>query len=129
MSVPGVGRFSAVVFAAILVLLLAGCKTSAPEEAEEDLLPKEPVPVRAVRAELTTLRPSVDLVGTLVALPECTTTVSPQVAGWVQKVLVVEELDDFLEEHAARWEAGFQGPQHFPEDVGGNRHENHARVF
>jgi HlyD family secretion protein len=90
MSVPWVARFSVVVFAAVFVLLLSGCKTSAPEEAEEDALPKEPVPVRAVRAELATLRPSVDLVGTLVALPECTTTVSPQVAGWVRKVLVVE---------------------------------------
>ena len=39
---------------------------------------------------MTTLRPSVDLIGMLVALPECTTTVSPQVGGWVQKVLVVE---------------------------------------
>lgn len=76
--------------AALLCWPLGGCRPAAPEEAEEDLLPKDPVPVRAVRAEVTTLRPSVGLVGTLVALPECTTTVSPQVGGWVQKVLVVE---------------------------------------
>lgn len=75
---------------ALLCWPLGGCRPSAPEEAEEDLLPKDPVPVKAVQAERTTLRPSVDLVGTLVALPECTTTVSPQVGGWVQKVLVVE---------------------------------------
>lgn len=78
----------------LLLLLLglpfSGCKKAAPEEAEEDALPKEPVPVHAVQAEVTTLRPSVDLVGALVAVPECTTTVSPQVGGWVQKVLVVE---------------------------------------
>ena len=89
MSVVAI-RFQFWFLAALLGWTLGGCRQAAPEEAEEDPLPKEPVPVRAVRAELTTLRPSVDLVGTLVALPECTTTVSPQVAGWVQKVLVVE---------------------------------------
>ncbi len=81
-------------FDAILVTLLClpwgGCQKTTPEEAEENSLPKAPVPVRAVKAEVTTLRPSVDLIGMLVALPECTTTVSPQVGGWVQKVLVVE---------------------------------------
>ncbi|HPM81165.1 MAG TPA: efflux RND transporter periplasmic adaptor subunit [Candidatus Anammoximicrobium sp.] len=81
--------FTAIAVAGVFVLL-PGCQPAATEEAAEDPLPKEPVPVSAVQAELATLRPSVDLVGTLVALPECTTTVSPQVAGWVQKVLVVE---------------------------------------
>jgi len=67
----------------------AGCSRAASEQ-EEDTLPQEPVPVRAVQAELTTLRPFVDLVGTLVALPERTSLVSPQVGGWIKKVAVVE---------------------------------------
>jgi multidrug efflux pump subunit AcrA (membrane-fusion protein) len=83
-------RLAVLALAVLLGSPPSGCRQAAPEEADEDLLPKAPVPVRAVQAEVTTLRPSVDLVGTLVALPECTTTVSPQVGGWVQKVLVVE---------------------------------------
>jgi multidrug efflux pump subunit AcrA (membrane-fusion protein) len=68
-----------------------GCKNAASEEAaEEDGLPKEPVPVRAVKVETTVLRPSIDVVGTLIAIPERTTSVSPQIAGWIQKVQVVE---------------------------------------
>lgn len=90
MFVSGVLRPFALALATPLLLSLSGCGHASPEEAEESLLPKDPVPVRAVRAEVTTLRPSVDLVGTLMALPERTTTVSPQVGGWVQKVLVVE---------------------------------------
>ncbi|MHB8970806.1 MAG: efflux RND transporter periplasmic adaptor subunit [Pirellulaceae bacterium] len=71
-------------------LAWGGCQQTTPEESAENSLPGTPVPVRAVQAEMTTLRPSVDLIGMLVALPESTTTVSPQVGGWVQKVLVVE---------------------------------------
>lgn len=66
-----------------------GCKQPGAEE-EQDTLPTAPVPVQAVQVELTTLRPSVDLIGTLVVMPENSTVISPQIAGWIQKVSVVE---------------------------------------
>jgi HlyD family secretion protein len=91
MFVRTVKRLAAMGLTALVALAIAGCKQAVSVDSDEaGKLPKEPVPVRAVQAEVTTLRPSVDLVGALVALPECTTTVSPQVGGWVQKVLVVE---------------------------------------
>ena len=68
---------------------LTGCTPPGAEE-EQDTLPTDPVPVQAVQVELTTLRPSVDLIGTLVVKPENSTVVSPQIAGWIQKVSVVE---------------------------------------
>ncbi len=79
----------ALVLGASLVPLVWGCKATTPEEQQDEAL-ATPVSVRAVRAESTTLRPTVDLVGTLVALPERTTAVSPQVAGWIRRVAVVE---------------------------------------
>jgi len=81
--------WAALALAGLMACGTTGCKKAAPEEEEENPLPKEPVPVQAVQAELTTLKPSVDLVGTLVALPEHTTVVSPQVGGWIQRVSVV----------------------------------------
>jgi multidrug efflux pump subunit AcrA (membrane-fusion protein) len=80
----------ALALAAVLASGLAGCGKAASEDGAESTLPKNPVPVRAVKAARVSLRPSVELVGTLVTLPEHTTTVSPQVGGWVQKVSVVE---------------------------------------
>ncbi|HUT10869.1 MAG TPA: efflux RND transporter periplasmic adaptor subunit [Thermoguttaceae bacterium] len=71
---------------------LCGCKEAVVEE-EQDTLPKEPVPVEAVEARLTTLRPSIDLVGTLVVIPERSTVISPQIGGWIQKVSVVEGVE------------------------------------
>lgn len=82
----------AATFLAILLAacVLCGCRQDAGEEEEQEILPSQPVPVQAVQASLTTLRPSVDLVGTLVVFPERSTTISPQVGGWIQKVSVVE---------------------------------------
>ncbi|MCR4410958.1 MAG: efflux RND transporter periplasmic adaptor subunit [Thermoguttaceae bacterium] len=81
----------ALVLTGSMAFATTGCKNAASEEAaEEDGLPKEPVPVRAVKVETTVLRPSIDVVGTLIAIPERTTSVSPQIAGWIQKVQVVE---------------------------------------
>ena len=70
--------------------VLSGCKKAVVEEEEQDTLPKKPVPVQAIEARLTTLRPSIDLVGTLVVIPERSTVISPQIGGWIQKVWVVE---------------------------------------
>lgn len=52
--------------------------------------PTATVSVQAVAAELQTLRPSLDLIGTIVAIPEKTASVSSQLPGWVEKLAVVE---------------------------------------
>ncbi len=81
----------ALAFIAIAAFTLAGCKKGASEEhGEEDNLPREPVPVRAFQARQSNLKPSIGVVGSLVAIPERTTSVSPQIAGWIQKIRVVE---------------------------------------
>lgn len=49
-----------------------------------------PVEVRVAVAESRTLRPVLDLVGTVVAIPEQTAVVSPQLGGWITRVAVVE---------------------------------------
>jgi len=79
-------------FTAILLMacVLSGCKEAVVQEEEQETLPSEPVPVQTVEARLTTLRPFIDLVGTLVVIPERSTVISPQVGGWIQKVSVVE---------------------------------------
>jgi len=83
--------WTALTLAAIMALAVSGCRKAVSENKEEgDALPKEPVPVRAVKAERTSLKPSIDLVGSLVAIPERSTAVSPQVAGWIKKIMVVE---------------------------------------
>lgn len=83
--------WAALALAGLMAFAAAGCKNAASEDAaEDDTLPAEPVPVRAVKVEQTVLKPSIDVVGMLVAIPEQTTTVSPQIAGWIQKVVVVE---------------------------------------
>lgn len=89
-------RFDKKAWAALALLGLTafavtGCQQAASEEAAtEDDLPKEPVPVRAVKVERTNLKPSIDLVGALVAIPENSASISPQMAGWIKKVMVVE---------------------------------------
>lgn len=83
--------WAALAFAGLMAITATGCKNAASDEAAEgDNLPKEPVPVRAVKVEKTVLKPSIDVVGTLTAIPEHTASISPQIAGWIQKVMVVE---------------------------------------
>lgn len=82
---------SAVCLLTLLALSSIGCgkhEPAAPEE--ESLLPKEPVPVEAVKVEAASLRPTLDLVGTMVAVPERVAVVSPQLGGWIEKVHVVD---------------------------------------
>jgi multidrug efflux pump subunit AcrA (membrane-fusion protein) len=69
---------------------LVGCRKAYEEQEEGQSLPKEPVSVRAVKAERANLRPSIDVVGSIVAIPERTTSISPQIAGCIQAVRVVE---------------------------------------
>ncbi|HUU98077.1 MAG TPA: efflux RND transporter periplasmic adaptor subunit [Phycisphaerae bacterium] len=59
-------------------------------EAEADDAPSQPVPVRAARATVTTLRPSSDLIGTVVLIPERTSVIAAQAEGRIAPISVVE---------------------------------------
>lgn len=72
------------------LLVTAGCKAQTSEDALNDPAPADAVSVRAATAQLTTLHPSIDLVGTLVARPEHTAVVSPQTTGLIRSVMVAE---------------------------------------
>lgn len=67
---------------------ITGC--TAADATVEESEPESPVPVRVANAELTTLRPSIDLVGMLVAIPERTAVIAAQTEGRIQSVSVVE---------------------------------------
>lgn len=84
-------QLMAVVGLLILVLgSLSGCHHGeAPAEAEPEEA-AHPVAVQAMTVEPVTLRPTLDLVGTLQAIPEQTAGISPQLGGWVVKLAVVE---------------------------------------
>jgi len=70
--------------------VLPACNDS-PKSAEADDPPAvHPVPVRAARAEITTLHPAVDLVGVLAAIPEQTALLSAKTSGQIERVAVVE---------------------------------------
>jgi len=69
--------------------IIIGCASKHATE-EEDSEPGPPVPVRVAQAQLTTLRPSIDLVGMLVAIPERTAVIAAQTEGRIQSVSVVE---------------------------------------
>lgn len=74
----------------LMLLTALGC-SGTPSELpvdEEQVQPR--VEVEAATAEITTLRPTLDLVGTIVAIPEKTAVISPQLGGWVDKLDVVE---------------------------------------
>ncbi len=74
-----------------VVLLTAGCSSDVPNDNENlDSGALTPVRVQAAKAERVTLRPTLDLVGTIVAIPERTAVVSPKIGGWVQELHVVE---------------------------------------
>ena len=75
----------------LLSLTGAGCGNSGPGESDGAETEKTaPVRVQAATVERTTLRPALDLVGTLVPVPEQTAVISPQLGGWVQSLDVRE---------------------------------------
>lgn len=79
-----------IIFTLPVCLTLAGCtKGTVPGDTTVEPEP-QPVPVQVAKAELTTLHPQLDLVGTIIAIPERTAVVSPQLGGWVEKLAVVE---------------------------------------
>lgn len=72
-----------------LSLLGLGCRPRA-VEAEPDHAPLQPVLVRTAQATVITLRPSIDLIGTLVPIPERTSEISTPVEGQVARIVIVE---------------------------------------
>ena len=76
--------------AAVCVAWLSGCSAE-PASAGVDATERTPaVPVRIEPARVTTLRPSVDLVGTVVPVPERMAVVTSQIDGTLRTVSVVE---------------------------------------
>ncbi|MFQ5424858.1 MAG: efflux RND transporter periplasmic adaptor subunit [Phycisphaerae bacterium] len=69
-------------------LLAAGCHPP-PQDGEADDPLARPVPVRAAKATVTTLRPSIELIGRTVPIPERTSEISTQVAAQIASVSVV----------------------------------------
>ena len=68
---------------------LVGCRP-APDDSETEGSPSKPAQVRVATATIATLRPSLDLVGTVTPIPERTAEVSTQIEGYVARVAVVE---------------------------------------
>jgi HlyD family secretion protein len=81
----------ALLVVALVVIVATGGKGQTPEESggEKTTLPTKPVPVQAAKVEQATLHPSVDLMGTIMAVPERTAVISAQLGGWVKDVKVV----------------------------------------
>lgn len=73
------------------IAFLTACnQSSGGDDAEADAGPIEPVPVRAVKATVTTLRPAIDLIGTVMQIPERTSVIAAQQEGRIASVSVVE---------------------------------------
>ncbi len=85
-------RMTAVLLSvALAVALIAGCSTDATsDDATSEPTVLEPVVVQAATVQRVTLRPTLDLVGSIVPIPERTAVISPQVGGWVKNLHVVE---------------------------------------
>jgi multidrug efflux pump subunit AcrA (membrane-fusion protein) len=66
-----------------------GAQQTAGEITEEAAAPAA-VPVEAVTIKTTSLKPALELVGTIVAPAERIAAVSPQLGGWVESIAVVE---------------------------------------
>lgn len=74
----------------LCLLLAAGCANSESEPEAESTLPITPVPLTVATVRQATLEPSVELVGSLAAIPERTASITSQTNLWIDKVLVVE---------------------------------------
>ncbi len=83
---------SAIAGGILFAFVLASCSRTTPEEsaAVEPSAAQPEVSVEVATAEVTALQPMLDLVGVVVAIPEKTAVISPQLGGWVSKLDVVE---------------------------------------
>ncbi len=66
-------------------------EAAAADAAAESAEPA-PVPVQAAKVQRVTLRPGLELVGNVIAIPERIAMVSPQLGGWVTRLNVHEGL-------------------------------------
>lgn len=71
------------------VLVLTRSRGQGPAGPGEEAPSAKPVSVRAAKAERMTLHPAIDLVGTIMAVPERTAVISAQLGGWVDGVKVI----------------------------------------
>jgi len=71
-------------------LSLIGCRTKSSPETEEESAAQTPVPVRVGTARTVTLEPTIELVGTLIAIPERSAEIACPIEGQIQTVQVVE---------------------------------------
>ena len=76
-------------FALGAIATLVGCRHSTEDPGTDDALSK-PALVRVATATVITLRPSMDLIGTVTPIPERTAEVSTQIDGKIARVAVVE---------------------------------------
>lgn len=76
-------------FCAVYSMLLAGCGPPSPESADGEETPAA-VTVHAVEARIGVIQPTLELAGTLIAIPEKTVVLSSQAAGQVKHVDVHE---------------------------------------
>ena len=76
---------------AMCMVALAGCSPNyrAPSPAP-DPPTERGVSVQVAEVKISTLHPTLEMVGTIVAIPERTAVVSPKVGGWVEKLNAVE---------------------------------------
>jgi RND family efflux transporter MFP subunit len=71
-------------------LLLAAVTGACNKTAEEKKGPPPPVPVRTARAERRTLRPALEVIGTVMADPERTAVLTAAASGLVDRLAVAE---------------------------------------
>lgn len=96
MKVPVIARRLPVWIVAGIAAIAAGAAAyrfwpaAANDGGDAGIASVEPVSVEVAVAELRDLRPSLEIVGTLVAIPERTASLSSQLGGWVEKLVVVE---------------------------------------
>jgi len=79
--------------ALLFIVMTAGCSDStqpASSPSSDNAEVTQTVSVQVAKAEITTLKPSLDLVGMITAIPEKTAVISSQLGGWVRKLDVVE---------------------------------------
>jgi len=72
------------------LLIVVGCVSEHSTEGDGEPASETPVSVRVAEAQITTLYPSVDLVGTLMAIPERSALIAAQREGQIRQVAVVE---------------------------------------
>ena len=80
----------AIAYGSLLIFAINGCSTKPDATKPDDSATLPPVSVQVAQAEITTLKPTLDLVGAIVAIPEKTAVISPQLGGWVRKLDAVE---------------------------------------